>query len=126
MEERKKVLSQLNVSFAQTPRVIMGFLKKKWLKLLSKRKSKVNVSIMRLMLIVKLGSQEYSKFRSSIRSLYFLPFRHRSFSQVSHGTLERSNTDHTRVGEGVLLPFLNFTHFCPDSHFRLRLTPSYS
>ena len=60
----------------------MGFLKKKWLRLLSKRKSKVNVSIMRLMLIVKLGSQEYSKFRSSIRSLYFLPFRHRSFSQV--------------------------------------------
>ena len=54
---RKKVLSQLNVSLAQTPRVIMGFLKKKWLRLLSKRKSKVNVSIMRLMLIVKLGSQ---------------------------------------------------------------------
>ena len=57
MEERKKVLSQLNVSLAQTTRVIMGFLKKKWLKLLSKRKSKVNDSIMRLMLIVKLGSQ---------------------------------------------------------------------
>ena len=57
MEERKKVLSQLNVLFAQTPRLIMGFLKKKWLRLLSKRKSKVNVSIMRLMLIVKLGSQ---------------------------------------------------------------------
>ena len=57
MEERKKVFSELNVSFAQTPRVIMGFLKKKWLRLLSKRKSKVNVSIMRLMLIVKLGSQ---------------------------------------------------------------------
>ena len=34
----------------------MGFLKKKWQKLLSKRKSKVNVvSIMRLVLIVKLG-----------------------------------------------------------------------
>ena len=34
----------------------MGFLKKKWQKLLSKRKSKVNVvSIMSLVLIVKLG-----------------------------------------------------------------------
>ena len=36
--------------------VIMGFLKKKWLKLLSKRKSKVNVvSIMSLVLIVQFG-----------------------------------------------------------------------
>ena len=36
--------------------VVMGFLKKKWQKLLSKRKSKVNVvSIMSLVLIVKLG-----------------------------------------------------------------------
>ena len=55
MEE--STVSQLDVLLEERPLLIMGFLKKKWLKLLSKRKSKVNVSIMRLMLIVKLGSQ---------------------------------------------------------------------
>ena len=56
MAERQQLVSWTSRWSKDLLVVIMGFLKKKWLKLLSKRKSKVNVvSIMSLVLIVQFG-----------------------------------------------------------------------
>ena len=73
----------------------MGFLKKKWLKLLSKRKSKVNVvSIMSLMLIVQLG---HNSIPNSVLVFVPSPFPTSShfatvhkYSLVGHGRVSRT------------------------------------
>ena len=86
------------------PIVIMGFLKKKWLKLLSKRKSKVNVvSIMSLVLIVQLG-------HNSIPNTS--PFSISSHFATVHTPLLVIRT-FQRCAEQwpCWTPFLNFTHF---------------
>ena len=85
----------------------MGFLKKKWQKLLSKRKSKVNVvSIMRLVLIVKLG---HNSIPNSVWVFVPSPFSISSHSATVHtpmlvrvGSVKHSSCNRAMP---MLLPF---------------------
>ena len=110
MEE--STVSQLDVLLEERPRLIMGFLKKKWLKLMSKRKTKVNVSIMSTKLIVQLTFQ--------IPFRYSFPFLLPPISPVQPG-----HSGHGRVS--APLPNLNFTPFAAipisgETHAQLQVT----
>ena len=52
----------------------------------------------------------------SLTFLYFLPFCHSSYSHVGHGRVSR--TFQPQQSNAHAPPFLNFTHFSPDPHFR--------
>ena len=94
----------------------MGFLKKKWLKLISKRKSKVNVvSIMSFMLIVQLG---HNSILNSVLVFVPSPFSISSHLATVHNPLlvMVGSVEHSSGRRAMAIhtpPFLNFTHFGP-------------
>ena len=90
----------------------MGFLKKKWLKLMSKRKTKVNVSIMSTKLIVQLTFQ--------IPFRYSFPFLLPPISpQPARSLWSWSGQRPTTQS-----PPFSISHLSPRSPFPARLTPS--
>ena len=122
MAERQQLVSWTS-RWSKDPRVgVMGFLKKKWLKLLSKRKSKVNVvSIMSLVLIVQFG---HNSVLNSVRVFTLFPFSISSHfatvhtpvlvmvGSVEHSSCSRAMSKLTGAEQWPhWTPFLNFTHF---------------
>ena len=110
MTERQQLVSWTSRWSKDLLVVIMGFLKKKWLKLLSKRKSKVNVvSVMSSCSLFSLATIAFQIPFEYL--LYFLPFRHSSYSRVGHGRVSRTFQLQQSNGQTDWTPFLNFTHF---------------
>ena len=101
----ESTVSQLDVLLEERPRLIMGFLKKKWLKLMSKRKTKVNVSIMSTMLIVQLTFQ--------------IPFRYSFPFLLPPISPQPGHSGHGRVSAPLPnRPLSQFHTFRRDPHFR--------
>ena len=124
MEEGQQLVSW--TSRCSKDLAVMGFLKKKWLKLISKRKTKVNVvSIMSLMLIVQLG---HNSIPNSVPVFVPSPFPTSShFATVQTpllvmvGSVEHSSGSREQW-PSMLLPF-SISHILARSSFPPELTP---